>query len=280
MCGHYRVAVPSAKLGQPEVALGLVPGAGGTQRLPRLVGVEKALVMVTDGKPISAQEGLSLGLIDALMPEKGLKDGALAFTRQLLADGKGVRRTRDSQRKSHRHFAASFCRFPPEPQFSRLRGPGRSDHMRRSRHHPVLRRGFGVREPHIPGLQEFAAKPGPALCLLRRAQGRRRFRVWPTTRPLLPIAKVGVIGAGLMGGGIATVFANAGLPVTIVEADAAALDKGLGAVKANYESGVKRGRVTAEEAQRALFPHHRQPEAGRSRRPRPDRGGGVREHGR
>ena len=72
MCGHYRVAVPSAKLGQPEVALGLVPGAGGTQRLPRLIGVEKALTMVTDGKPISAQEGLTLGLIDALMPEKSI----------------------------------------------------------------------------------------------------------------------------------------------------------------------------------------------------------------
>ena len=83
MCGHYRVAVPSAKLGQPEVALGLVPGAGGTQRLPRLVGVEKALVMVTDGKPISAEEGLKLGLIDALMPEKDLKGGALAFTKHV-----------------------------------------------------------------------------------------------------------------------------------------------------------------------------------------------------
>ena len=113
MCGHYRVAVPSAKLGQPEVALGLVPGAGGTQRLPRLIGVEKALAMVTDGKPISATEGLALGLLDALMPEKALKDGALAFARQILAEDKSVRRTRDrkqncrdryqDERKSARH---------------------------------------------------------------------------------------------------------------------------------------------------------------------------------
>ena len=125
MCGHYRVAVPSAKLGQPEVALGLVPGAGGTQRLPRLIGVEKALAMVTDGKPISAQEGLALGLLDALMPEKALKDGALAFTRQLLADGRAIRRTRDRNEKVTGISPQVFSDFRRTHNFRGFEAPAR-----------------------------------------------------------------------------------------------------------------------------------------------------------
>ena len=124
MCGHYRVAVPSAKMGQPEVALGLVPGAGGTQRLPRLVGVEKALVMVTDGKPISAEEGHKLGLIDALVPEKDLKGGALAFTKALLAEGKGARRTRDLNQKVTGVPAKTFADFRAAHDFRGFDAPG------------------------------------------------------------------------------------------------------------------------------------------------------------
>jgi 3-hydroxyacyl-CoA dehydrogenase len=251
MCGHYRVAVPSAKLGQPEVALGLVPGAGGTQRLPRLIGVEKALAMVTDGKPISAQEGLALGLLDALMPEKELKDGALAFIRQLLADGKGIRRTRDRNEKVTGISPQVFSDFRRTHNFRGFEAPGEA----------IKCVEAATTLPFDEGLEFesrifLASKNSPQSRAQRYAFfAERKAAKIPglaEDTPILPVAKVGVIGAGLMGGGIATVFANAGLSVTIVETGAAALEKGLGAVKANYESSVKRGRMTEEDA-RARF---------------------------
>jgi 3-hydroxyacyl-CoA dehydrogenase len=251
MCGHYRVAVPSAKLGQPEVALGLVPGAGGTQRLPRLIGVEKALAMVTDGKPISAQEGLALGLLDALMPEKALKDGALAFTRQLLADGRAIRRTRDRNEKVAGNSPQVFSDFRRTHNFRGFEAPGEA----------IKCVEAATTLPFDEGL-EFEARIFLACkdSLQSKAQRYAFFAERKAGKipglaedtPILPVAKVGVIGAGLMGGGIATVFANAGLSVTIVEAGAAALEKGLGAVKANYESSVKRGRMTEEDARARL----------------------------
>ncbi|MGZ5928213.1 MAG: 3-hydroxyacyl-CoA dehydrogenase NAD-binding domain-containing protein [Rhizomicrobium sp.] len=251
MCGHYRVAVPSARLGQPEVALGLVPGAGGTQRLPRLIGVEKALVMVTDGKPISATEGLALGLLDALMPEAELKNGALAFTRQLLTEGKGIRRTRDRNEKVAGVPPQIFSDFRQSHNFRGFDAPGEA----------IKCVEAATTMPFDQGL-EFEA--GIFLACKNSLQSKaQRYAFFAERKAakipglaedvqVLPIAKVGVIGAGLMGGGIATVFANAGFPVTIVEADAAALARGLDAVKANYESGVKRGRMTQDEA-RARF---------------------------
>ncbi|MBS0281557.1 MAG: enoyl-CoA hydratase/isomerase family protein, partial [Proteobacteria bacterium] len=251
MCGHYRVAVPSAKLGQPEVALGLVPGAGGTQRLPRLIGVEKALEMVTDGKPISAADGLALGLVDALMPEQDLKSGALAFTRQLLADGKSIRHTRDRDEKVTGVPPQIFSDFRKSHNF----------------------RGFEAPEEAIKCVEAAVTMPfDHALdfegrvflaCKDSLQSKAQRYAFFAERKagkipgladdtPVLPVAKVGVIGAGLMGGGIATVFANASLPVTIVETDAAALARGLDTIKSNYESSVKRGRISEEEA-RARF---------------------------
>ncbi len=251
MCGHYRVAVPSAKLGQPEVALGLVPGAGGTQRLPRLIGVEKTLAMVTDGKPISAQEGLSLGLLDALMPEKGLKDGTLAFTRQLLADGKGVRRTRDRNEKVTGISPQVFSDFRRTHNFRGFEAPGQAITCVEAATTLSFDEGLEFESRIFLACKNSLQSRAQRYAFFAERKAGKIPGLAEDT-PLLPIAKVGVIGAGLMGGGIATVFANAGLAVTIVEADAAALEKGLGAVKANYESGVKRGRVTEDEA-RARF---------------------------
>ncbi|MEP6829524.1 MAG: 3-hydroxyacyl-CoA dehydrogenase NAD-binding domain-containing protein [Rhizomicrobium sp.] len=251
MCGHYRVAVPSAKLGQPEVALGLVPGAGGTQRLPRLIGVEKTLEMVTDGKPISATEGLALGLLDALMPEKGLRDGALSFARQLLADGKGIRRTRDRDEKVTGVSLQIFSDFRRSHNFRGFAAPEEA----------IKCVEAAVTMPFDQGLEFetrifLACKDSPQSKAQRYAFfAERKAGKIPglaDDTPVLPVAKAGVIGAGLMGGGIATVFANAGLPVTIVETDAAALARGLDAVKNNYENSVKRGRITEDEA-RARF---------------------------
>lgn len=251
MCGHYRVAVPSAKLGQPEVALGLVPGAGGTQRLPRLIGVEKALAMVTDGKPISAQEGLALGLLDALMPEAELKDGALAFTRQLLADGKGVRRTRDRNEKVIGISPQVFSDFRRSHNFRGFEAPGEAIKCVEAATTLPFDEGLAFESRvFLACKNSLQSKAQRYAFFAERKAGKIPGLAEDT--PILPIAKIGVIGAGLMGGGIATVFANAGFAVTVVETGAAALAKGLDAVKSNYGSSVKRGRMTEEEA-RARF---------------------------
>jgi len=247
MCGHYRVAVPSAKLGQPEVALGLVPGGGGTQRLPRLIGVEKTLEMVTDGKPISAAEGLALGLLDALMPEQELRDGALAFARQLLADGKGISRTRDRNEKVTGVPPRIFSDFHASHNFRGFEAPGEAIKCVEAATTMPFDQALDFESRVFLACKDsLQSKAQRYAFFAERKAGKIPGPADDT--PTLLIAKVGVIGAGLMGGGIATVFANAGLPVTIVETDAAALARGLGAVKGNYESSVKRGRISEDDA--------------------------------
>ena len=182
MCGHYRVAVPSAKLGQPEVALGLVPGAGGTQRLPRLIGVEKALAMVTDGKPISAADGLALGLLDALMPEKELKDGALAFTRQVLADGKGIRRTRDRNEKITGISPQIFSDFRRSHNFRGFAAP--EEAINASKRPPLC---HSTRDWNLKAASSWLArircKVKPSVMSSSPSARRERFRGLPMTHP-------------------------------------------------------------------------------------------------
>ncbi len=256
MCGHYRVAVPSARLGQPEVALGLVPGAGGTQRLPRLIGVEKALEMVTNGKPISAADGLALGLLDALMPEKELKDGALAFTRQLLADGKGVRRTRDRNEKITGVSPQIFSDFRQSHNFRGFEAPGEAIRCVEAATGMPFDQGLEFETQIFMACKNSLQSKAQRYAFFAERKAGKIPGLADDT-PVLPVAKVGVIGAGLMGGGIATVFANAGLAVTIVETDAAALARGLNTVKSNYESSVRRGRLTEDEARARFCPYHR-----------------------
>jgi 3-hydroxyacyl-CoA dehydrogenase len=248
MCGHYRVAVPSAKLGQPEVALGLVPGAGGTQRLPRLAGVEKALQMVSDGKPISAEEGLALGLLDALMPEKDLKAGALTFARQLLAAGKTVRRTRDLDEKVSGVSPKLFADFRATHDFRGFEAP--EDAIKCVEAATTMPFDQGLEFEARIFLARINSLQSRALRYLFFAERKTgKIPGLADSTPILTIAKVGVVGAGLMGGGIATVFANAGHAVTVVEADSAALARGMAAIEDAYQSGVKRGRLTAKEAE-------------------------------
>jgi len=135
MCCHYRVAVASAKFGQPEVNLGLIPGAGGTQRLPRLAGIPKALEMIATGKPIGAADALANGLIDEIVPGD-LKEGAVGFIAKLLAEGKGVRRTRDMQEKVTGDFAPVFA-FA-RAKNARLRCAAGGDQGGGSLHHHAL----------------------------------------------------------------------------------------------------------------------------------------------
>jgi 3-hydroxyacyl-CoA dehydrogenase len=255
LCCHYRVAVPSAKCGLPEVHLGLLPGAGGTQRLPRIVGPEKALEMVTSGTHVGARDCLEMGLVDALAEEGNLLEGALEFARKVLAENRPLRKVRDSNER------VESARSRPEI-FSEFR----KANARRFR-------GFKAPEFNIQCVeaavhQSFDAglKTERALFLelvggIQSTAQRYVFfaerQVWkipdvPESTALIPVKTVGLIGAGTMGGGIAMNFANVGIPVVLVETKADALESGLALVRKNYETTSKRGRISMADVEKRM----------------------------
>jgi 3-hydroxyacyl-CoA dehydrogenase len=255
LCCHYRVAVASARLGLPEVNLGLLPGAGGTQRLPRIVGVEQALDMVTSGKHVDAKAAHAAGLVDELVPEDALRASAVAFARKLLADNRPLARVRDRDDK------IAAARGKPEI-FESFRKANAKKF-----------RGFLAPEYNIRAVEAAVARPfAEGLAEERRlfvelmqgtqsAAQRHVFfaerQVWkipdvPDDTATIPIKKVGIIGAGTMGGGIAMNFANIGIPVTVVETRQDALDRGLGVVRKNYERSTKSGRLTMADVDQRM----------------------------
>jgi len=246
MC-HYRIAVPSAKFGLPEIKLGLIPGAGGTQRLPRLSGVENALEIILSGTPFSAKQALEWGVVDALAEEGKLREGAIAFARKIIDTHMPLRRIRDLNDK------IEAARGHPEI-FDKVK----RDYGRRYRGfdawHSALRAVQAAVE--LPFDEGMKLERQAFLDLIPTAQSQAQRYVFfaerkaskiadvPDSTPLLPIERVGVIGAGTMGGGIAMNFLNIGIPVTIVETAQDALDRGIGTIRRNYENTAKRGRLT------------------------------------
>ena len=251
MC-HYRVAVPSAKFGLPEIKLGLIPGAGGTQRLPRLTGVEKALNIILSGAPLSAQEALQWGVVDALVEEGQLREGALGFARKVIDTHMPLRKIRDLNEK------IEAARGHPEI-FEKVR-----------RDYAKKFRGFEAWQSALRAVQVAVDLPFDEgmklerqafLDLISTEQSRaQRYvflaerKVWkiadvPEDTPVLPIRKVGVIGAGTMGGGISMNFLNAGIPVTIVEAAQDALERGVATIRRNYDTTAKKGRMAAADVE-------------------------------
>ena len=251
MC-HYRVAVPSAKFGLPEIKLGLIPGAGGTQRLPRLTGVEKALDIILSGAPFSAQEALQWGVVDALVEEGQLREGALGFARKVIDTHLLPRKTHDLNEK------IEAARGHPEI-FEKVR-----------RDYAKKFRGFEAWQSALRAVQVAVDLPFDEgmklerqafLDLIPTEQSRaQRYvffaerKVWkiadvPEDTPVLPIRKVGVIGAGTMGGGISMNFLNAGIPVTIVEAEQDALERGVATIRRNYDNTAKKGRMAAADVE-------------------------------
>jgi len=247
---HYRVAVPSAKLGLPEVKLGLLPGAGGTQRLPRVVGAEQALEMVTSGTPIGATQALEKGLIDALAPDDGLLDFAINYARNLAAHNKPLRKIRDLTVHADPSIFASFRRANAK-KF----------------------RGFDAPEANIKCIEASVSQnfdEGEAterrlfMELMTGTQSKAQQYLFFAEReaqkiPGLPkgtavrsIKKIGVIGAGTMGGGISMNFLSAGFHVVIVEANEKALERGVGIMRANYENTAKKGRLTTEQVEQNM----------------------------
>ena len=249
---HYRVAVPSAKLGLPEVKLGLIPGAAGTQRLPRLVGAEAALPLVVGGNPIPAKKAEAIGLVDALVGEDSLEADAIAFAKSKIgqpvpraSEGKanedGVRdpdlfdRFRASQARKIRGFDA------PNAAIEAVKAAGE------------LSYADGVKKERELFTELMT---GPQSAAMRHyffaERAANKIDDVPRDTPLIPIAKVGIIGAGTMGGGIAMNFLSAGIPVTILEMQQDALDRGTGTIRRNYENTAKKGRISADQVEQAM----------------------------
>jgi 3-hydroxyacyl-CoA dehydrogenase len=247
---HYRVAVPSAKCGLPEVNLGLLPGAGGTQRLPRIVGPEKALEMVTTGQHVPAKACLEMGLVDELEPEDGLRAGAIAFAEKVVAEGRPLKKVRDLNDKveaarGHPELFETF-RKANARKFRGFLAPEYNIRCIEAAVNLPFDEGLGVERKLFMELMMGPQSAAQRYSFFAERTANKIPDV-PDDTPTLPINKVGVIGAGTMGGGIAMNFANVGIPVTIVEVKAEALERGLGVVRGNYERSAKNGRFPESE---------------------------------
>ena len=252
---HYRIAVPSAKVGLPEVALGLLPGAGGTQRLPRIVGIPAALDLITGGAPVLAKKALELGMIDALAEEGKLREDAIAFAQKLVAEGGALLRVRDRQDK-----VEPYCGMQ-EIYADYLKKNARAFRGFKAPFNIVKAIEAAAELPFEQGMERERELFGELMTSTESAAQRYYFFAeregakvpdLPKDTATLPIQSVGVIGAGTMGGGITMNFLNAGIPVTLVEREQAPLDRGVGVIRKNYENTAAKGRMTAEQVEQRM----------------------------
>jgi 3-hydroxyacyl-CoA dehydrogenase len=255
LTAHYRIAVPSAKCGLPEIKLGLIPGAGGTQRLPRLIGVEKALDIILSGSPFGAREARDWGVVDELAEDGKLRESALAFARRLIAEKAPLRKVRDR-----------FDKLEPVRGHPEIFEAIRKANARKFRGFEAWEKAIeSVRNAVELKFDEGIVKEREMfMALLQTTQSKAQRHVFFAERqaakvegiaadePTRRIASVGVIGAGTMGGGIAMNFLTAGIPVTIVETSKEALDRGVSIMRRNYEATAKKGRLTMSEVEERM----------------------------
>jgi len=248
LVAHYRVAVPSAKVGLPEVNIGIIPGAGGTQRLPRIVGVQQALEMITSGAHVGAKAAAAAGLIDQLVDEGNLKAGAIEFAKSVI--GKPLKKVRDLTVSADPQVFADF-RKANAKKFRGLLAPEAC--IKAVEASTRLDMDAGLAEERRLFNELVTGPQANALRYVFFAQ-REAWKVPDVTADTktVDIKKVGIIGAGTMGGGIAMNFLSAGVPVTIVEMKQEALDRGLGVIRKNYENTAKRGRLTMEQVEKNM----------------------------
>jgi 3-hydroxyacyl-CoA dehydrogenase len=244
MAGHYRVASPTAQVGQPEVNLGIIPGAGGTQRLPRLVGVAKAVEMCAGGKPVSAREAAALGLIDRLI-DGDLLAGAVAFAREFAGKPAPKTRVRAEKLGTAAENAAVFA--------AARDAAGKKQRGLKAPLAAIDAVEAATKLPFEEGCQAEAKLFTECLfsdqskALIHVFFGERevaKIPDIPKETALIPVNSVAIVGSGTMGGGIAMVFANAGIPVVLKDVDEAALNLGMEKIRKNYASSVQRGRFT------------------------------------
>jgi 3-hydroxyacyl-CoA dehydrogenase len=254
LSSHFRIAVPSAQFGLPEVKLGLLPGAGGTQRLPRLIGPEKALPMIATGNPIGAAQALKEGLIDEIV-EGDLGTAAVAFARKVLAEKRPLRQVSAMNEK------VEAARDKPE-----IFADYRKQLARAAR-------GFEAPQACVKAVEGAVHKSFAEGCAYERElftqlmsgsqSAAQRYYFFaerqvakipdiPAETPKLDIRKVGIIGAGTMGGGIAMNFVNAGIPVVLVESQQAFLERGLGTIKKNYDITAAKGKMSTDDVDRRM----------------------------
>jgi len=255
LAANYRIAVPSAKVGLPEVLIGILPGSGGTQRLPRLIGPKAAVEMITSGRHVPAEEAKSLGIIDEIVSEgEDLRGAAIAFARR-VADTRPLPRIRDRDDRLAEAKA----------------DPGLFEAVRKS----IARRARNQKAPYnciaaveaactLP-FDEGIARERQLFDELENSDEARALRYAffaerevnklpdiPRETKLRPIRTAAIVGAGTMGGGIAMSFAEHGFPVKILDSTQEALDRGLARIRSNYETSVRRGSLAADEMERRL----------------------------
>ena len=250
MAGHYRVLAPKAQVGQPEVKLGIIPGAAGTQRLPRLAGVAKALEMCADGNPVKAQEAVSLGIADAII-EGDFEKGAVAFAREVA--GKAVLKTRERNEKLQGIAPAVF---ETARQLVRQKSRGvRAPLAAIDAIEAATKLDFTAGCAEEERLFNECLFSTEAQAMIHAFFGERAVAKVPglpkDVKPL-EIRHAAIIGAGTMGGGIAMNYANAGIPVIVKETKQEALDRGLNTIRNNYAKTVAKGKLTQEAMDQRL----------------------------
>ncbi|OYX06289.1 MAG: 3-hydroxyacyl-CoA dehydrogenase [Caulobacter vibrioides] len=255
LVANYRVAVPSAKAGLPEVNIGLLPGAGGTQRLPRIVGVEKALEMVTSGQHVPAKAAHAMGLFDELVEEGKLREGAIAFAKAVIAENRPLKKVRDLNEK------VEAARGKPEifeafrkanaKKFRGFMAPENNIKCIEAAVNLSFDEGLKAERKLFMELMAGSQSAAQRYVFFAERQAAKIPDV-PDDTATIPVKKVGVIGAGTMGGGIAMNFLNAGIPVTIIEAKQENLERGVGVIRKNYENTAKKGRLTQDDVEKRM----------------------------
>ena len=246
LAAHYRCAVPSAKVGFPEVKLGLLPGAGGTQRTPRFAGVKASLDLITTGAPIAAGQAEQIGLIDKII-DGDLREGAIAWAKKLIADGVPIRRS--SEQAVPDYEASIFDDYRTALE-KRARGQVAPAHIVSAVEAAAtlpFAEGMAVERELFMECMNSSQSAGMRHIFFAERQASKIDGLAKDT-PRRAVESVGIIGGGTMGGGIAMSFANAGIPVTMIEISDEALQRGLSIVDRNYAGSVKRGKLSEEKA--------------------------------
>jgi 3-hydroxyacyl-CoA dehydrogenase len=249
---HYRVATPKAQLGLPEVKLGLLPGSGGTQRLPRVVPMAEAVRMMTTGNPVSGDKAKSLGLVDAIV-QGDLLEGALAFAKELIKQNKGPKRIRDLPAKMEGDPKAFFETVRAEVKKASRGYPAPLEIVaccEAAATRPFDEGRKFERERFMVLVEGDESKAMRHMFFAERQTSK--IPDVPEDTPTRPVKSAAVIGAGTMGGGIAMNFANAGIPVSMMDVTQEAVDKGFRKIKDNYASTVSKGRLKQEEMDKRI----------------------------
>ncbi len=249
---HYRIALPSAKVGLPEVKLGLLPGAGGTQRLPRIVGAARALEMMTGGAPVGGRQALEMGLLDELVAEGAeLRAAGVAFARRVLAEQRPLRRIRTQAVAGATPELFADFRKKNAKAFRGFDAPEAIIQCVEAAASLPFDEGQAAERRLFKGLVEGVQSQAQRYMFFAE-RAAAKIDGLPEGTAARPVKKVGIIGAGTMGGGIAMNFLNRGIAVTIVETAQAALDRGTATIRKNYDNSAAKGRMSAADVDRRM----------------------------